>query len=49
MSASTILRRNTANGNGAFGIEAVPGVTDAGGNEAHGNGNPAQCTGVACA
>ena len=24
------------------------GVTDGGGNRAHGNGNPAQCTGVAC-
>ena len=25
-----------------------PGVTDAGGNRAHGNGNPAQCSGVVC-
>jgi parallel beta-helix repeat protein len=49
MSASTILGRNTANRNSAFGIDAVPGVTDAGGNEARHNGNPAQCTGVACA
>jgi hypothetical protein len=23
-------------------------VTDGGGNKAHGNGNPAQCTNVAC-
>jgi hypothetical protein len=26
----------------------VPGVFDGGGNRAHGNGNPAQCVGVAC-
>jgi hypothetical protein len=48
LSPSTLLRRNVADGNGAFGIEAVDGVIDAGGNEASGNGNPAQCTGVAC-
>ena len=47
-SAATTITRNTADDNGAFGIEAVPGVTDGGGNRAHGNGNPAQCTGVAC-
>ena len=35
-------------GSAAYGIEAVPGVTDGGGNIAHGNGNAAQCTGVAC-
>lgn len=29
-------------------LEAVPGVTDGGGNRARGNGNPAQCTNVAC-
>jgi parallel beta-helix repeat protein len=34
--------------NGDLGIEAVPGVTDGGGNRARHNGNPAQCTGVAC-
>jgi hypothetical protein len=37
-----------ANGNDDLGIEAVAGVTDGGGNQASGNGNPAQCTGVAC-
>ena len=31
-----------------LGIEAVFGVTDGGGNRAHGNGNPSQCTNVAC-
>ena len=47
-SAATTITRNIADDNGAFGIEAVPGVTDGGGNRADGNGNPAQCTGVAC-
>jgi parallel beta-helix repeat protein len=47
-SASSILTRNTANANRDLGIEAVPGVTDGGGNTAAGNGNPAQCTGVTC-
>jgi parallel beta-helix repeat protein len=47
-SASTTLRDNVANGNDDLGIEAVAGVTDGGGNRASGNGNPAQCTGVAC-
>jgi uncharacterized membrane protein len=31
-----------------FGIEAVPGVTDGGGNKASGNGNPLQCLNVFC-
>ena len=30
------------------GIEAVPGVTDAGGNTASDNGNPDQCTNLTC-
>jgi hypothetical protein len=47
-SAATTITRNTADHNGALGIEALPGVTDGGHNHAHGNGNPAQCTGVAC-
>ena len=46
--ASTTLMRNFAFHNGDLGIEAVPGVTDGGGNHAAGNGNPAQCTNVAC-
>ncbi len=47
-SASTTLTRNLALNNGDLGIEAVPGVTDGGGNRAAGNGNPAQCTNVGC-
>jgi len=29
-------------------IEAVQGVIDGGGNTAHGNGDPAQCSNIAC-
>jgi len=47
-SPTTTLLRNVATGNGDLGIVAVPGVTDAGGNRAAGNGNPAQRSGVAC-
>jgi parallel beta-helix repeat protein len=47
-SSSTTLAANHAFHNGDLGIEAVVGVTDGGGNKAHGNGNPAQCTNVAC-
>ena len=46
--AGTKLTRNTANRNHDLGIEAVAGVIDGGGNKAQGNGNPAQCTNVAC-
>ena len=42
------LTANIANDNGDLGIEAVPGVTDGGGNRASGNGNPLQCTNVVC-
>ena len=45
---TTELTRNIANHNHDLGIEAVPGVTDGGGNHASHNGNPAQCTNVAC-
>jgi parallel beta-helix repeat protein len=45
----TGLQRNSANANGDLGVSAVDGVDDAGGNRAVGNGNPAQCTGIACA
>lgn len=48
LGASSTLTGNLAFGNGAFGIEAVDGVTDGGGNVAHGNGNAVQCTGVTC-
>jgi parallel beta-helix repeat protein len=47
-SASTTITHNVANHNGNLGIEAVPGVTDGGGNHAAGNGNPLQCTNVKC-
>ena len=47
-SSSTKLVRNRAVGNDDLGIEAVPGVIDGGGNQAHGNGNPAQCTNISC-
>jgi parallel beta-helix repeat protein len=46
-SAPTTLTRNLGMHNGNLGIEAVPGVTDGGGNHAAGNGNPAECTNVA--
>ena len=48
-SPTTTLTRNLALRNGDLGIEAVPGVTDGGGNKARGNGNPVQCTNVDCA
>ena len=47
-SAETTLTRNGAFRNDDLGIEAVPGVTDGGGNKAAGNGNPLQCTNVFC-
>jgi parallel beta-helix repeat protein len=46
--SSTKLSRNIANNNHNLGIETVPGVIDGGGNHASRNGNPAQCTNVAC-
>ena len=47
-SAAAALTRNAAYFNHDLGIEAVPGVTDGGGNRARRNGDPAQCAGVAC-
>ena len=47
-SAATKLFGNLGVFNGDLGIEAVPGVNDQGANRARNNGNPAQCTGVAC-
>ncbi|WP_166435968.1 hypothetical protein [Cellulomonas shaoxiangyii] len=41
------LGGNEARGNSGWGIHA-PGVTDAGGNTARGNGNQPQCVGVVC-
>ena len=46
--AVATLTRNTANNNADYGIEAVLGVTDGGGNRASGNGNAAQCLNVVC-
>jgi parallel beta-helix repeat protein len=46
--SSAKLTRNQAAGNRDLGIEAVAGVIDGGGNRAHGNGDPRQCTNVAC-
>jgi parallel beta-helix repeat protein len=47
-SRSTKLTRNEARRNGDLGIEAVRGLMDGGGNKASGNGDPHQCTNVAC-
>lgn len=47
-SPATTLIGNLALHNGDLGIEAVLGATDGGGNKARGNGNPAQCTNIAC-
>jgi parallel beta-helix repeat protein len=44
----TTIRSEQANDNRDFGIEAIAGVIDGGGNTASGNGNPAQCVNVAC-
>lgn len=44
----TTITGNIANNNVDLGIEAVPGTSDGGGNQASGNGNPAQCVGVSC-
>jgi hypothetical protein len=46
--AANTVSRNVALRNGAFGIEAVAGVIDGGGNIAHGNGDPLQCLRIAC-
>ncbi len=47
-STATVLNRNRADDNSDLGIDALDAVTDAGGNRASGNGNPAQCVGVTC-
>jgi parallel beta-helix repeat protein len=46
--ATTLVKRNTANNNGGFGINAPFGAIDGGGNKAFGNVEPAQCAGVFC-
>ena len=48
LKAPSTLTGNRALHNGRWGIEAVSGLTDGGGNHAAGNGEPAQCLGVAC-
>jgi parallel beta-helix repeat protein len=45
---ATVIADNRANRNADFGIQAVPGVVDGGGNTASGNGNPLQCLNVVC-
>jgi parallel beta-helix repeat protein len=47
-SPTTTLTGNRAVRNDDLGIEAVFGVIDGGGNKAHGNGNPLQCTSLVC-
>jgi parallel beta-helix repeat protein len=42
------LTRNRARRNGDLGIAAVHGVSDGGGNKASDNGDPRQCTHIAC-
>ena len=46
--SGTSLTSNTANINADWGIEAVTGVTDGGGNRASGNARAAQCQQVTC-
>jgi parallel beta-helix repeat protein len=46
--AGTTIADNRANDNADYGIQAVPGVIDGGGNTASGNGNPLQCLNVVC-
>jgi parallel beta helix pectate lyase-like protein len=46
--AGAVVSRNRADRNGDYGIYAVPGVVDGGGNRARDNGDPAQCLNVAC-
>jgi parallel beta-helix repeat protein len=45
---SATLANNRAVRNTDLGIQAAFGVIDGGGNKAHGNGNPAQCTNIFC-
>jgi parallel beta-helix repeat protein len=46
--AATTLKNNTTNNNGGWGINAVPGVADGGGNKATGNVEVGQCLNVTC-
>ena len=44
-----VIAGNVANRNGDWGIDAITGNIDGGGNRARGNGQAAQCRGVRCA
>ncbi len=44
LAPETMVKKNIACNNGGFGIFAVPGVDDDGGNKAKGNGNHDQCS-----
>ena len=46
--AGTTLRSNTATNNSDWGIEAVAGILNGGGNRASGNGRAAQCLNITC-
>ena len=46
---TSLLAGNVAASNGGYGIEAVPGTHDSGGNRAFGNGNQPQCLNIVCA
>jgi Right handed beta helix region len=48
VAAGATVSRNRADHNAEYGIYAVPGTIDGGGNRAKQNGNPAQCVGVRC-
>lgn len=48
VTATTVVTRNIADRNHDLGVEADPGVVDGGWNRAARNGNPAQCSGIAC-
>jgi len=47
-SPGALLSHNRADRNAEYGIYAVPGVVDGGGNRARDNGNPLQCANVVC-
>ncbi len=45
---TSVVTGNRAFGNGNYGIAAVPGTIDGGGNRAAGDGGPVQCLNIAC-
>jgi hypothetical protein len=46
---TSLLAGNVAASNGGYGIEALRGAHDSGGNRAFGNGNQPQCLNIVCA